>query len=584
MKIQPTTRIVSPILGLAVSTAVGVAIGSHQREGWTRREARTSTACAQVELSANATLPRHNPALYNVPPYASEYVRAIREAGDAGEQMRATLALVNSLPVEDLVMWLEGRWFDNDEGFNLVLFNHALQERLMKEAPDLLFQWASKTNEYHGNKVFKRWADSDPIAALDYLKEHPDATLELITLASLVKTDPALVWERLKDFTGQITYRNSDELKSAIAALPNLTAEQISTLPDGMHTTAKAVLFERSLVSDFDGTFAALADEPNRLFIWQRMNLENDEVRQILLSRMADVPEACRSMLAERSHALINEQNALEWSVADLEGAGFTSSQANQIRSAALSRLPGEKGLAVFDVMDTESAGYTWAVKNFISRNDKNPELIEQLKGKLTNQEELDMVDGLLANREVIRGMRNRLAEDGLSVSDYCDAVIDAATTIEFGKNIYSYNDSDQLISSFKKMTSEQSTEFRKQFANLSQEQKLHAVKSLNGSFHYPQDGFPQDYVRDFIDVLASSSDKNDLRNANEAVVIQSNHRVMADPAQATEWAAGFQDAEMRVQAQRTIAKTWKLHDADAANAWLKTLPTDVQAQINQTP
>jgi hypothetical protein len=48
---------------------------------------------------------------YRTPGHALSRVAAIRDLGTPGEQLRATIALANSLPISELEEWLDGRWF-----------------------------------------------------------------------------------------------------------------------------------------------------------------------------------------------------------------------------------------------------------------------------------------------------------------------------------------------------------------------------------------------------------------------------------------------------------------------------------------
>src|SRR5690606_28060069 len=67
---------------------------------------------AEAKPARTTARPTRTERRYGTPERAKQQLRAIQAAGSPQERMRATIALVNSLPVEELGRWLDQRWFE----------------------------------------------------------------------------------------------------------------------------------------------------------------------------------------------------------------------------------------------------------------------------------------------------------------------------------------------------------------------------------------------------------------------------------------------------------------------------------------
>ena len=242
-------------------------------------------------------------------PHASDIAR-IHNSGDLRERLRMTLDLAESIPVADIDAWLEARWFNPGDGYEIKLFNRILTDRrslLSAGEPSL-------------SEMLERFLEKTVCGMPEGETREHEEMRHLFAL--LAEQDPAALEAALGQMI--IPYRNYAE---------------------------NALLGSR-LAADFDGEIVKLWARPDgwRLF---RMHLGKPDLLAKLLKYPADLPPSWRNaMVGEPHHRIVSPDVSDFWWNADLNAAGFDQRQAEQIRMEALrgiARHNRERAISLLD-------------------------------------------------------------------------------------------------------------------------------------------------------------------------------------------------------------------------------------------
>ncbi len=576
MRPEPNHRRVlyCSLTGFVVMACIGWTAGSGTQQKPTTNSATVATG------KSDRTRNVRERGLYRVPEYASAQVRAIREAGSTVDQMRATIALVNALPIEDLEKWLEGRWFDDAEGYNLSLFNKVATERWLKNDPAGYIAWNTKSGGSKAYQAARNWAMKDPDAALAYLDENPNPNLELGMLPEIAKTRPDLALARLQSLAANPSI-NAYQVTEIFRSLTDMGEASllaaIEKLPDSWKLSATTAIQESKLLKSFSSSLESLMSDPDATRIFQNLNWGNPELCSQLLSHLDLLNETSRSQIATNPYRFLNAETAESWITADLAGMGFTPEQTNRLRMQAISELPTEKALLALNQITDDPKVYENALRGIFSRHRDDPKQLERYAQMLTDDADRQIALGLF---ESAKEASQKSAEENLPGVAEVKATRDQQNQDIIDQSISEESKTYIVANQLQEMSSAQSKAFLETYQTLTEDRKIAFSLAL---IDYSQSStFPQSIRSEMLVDLIESNDPKIARKAVESGSSYALSLLQNNPADAVNWASKLQDSESKTWVQKNIAYNWALHDPEAARQWVKSLPSANQAEVQK--
>jgi hypothetical protein len=346
---------------------------------------------------------------YGTPGHVREAMKRIREAGSTEARMRATIELAGSLPASEIGEWLDGRWFDTGDGFDLTLFNKILKQRWREEDPESLLLWAFKNGPETSRAILTDWAAHDPQRLIEFYRNHPNDAMELQSLSEMAKSDPALVIGRLQEMIARGIPANASGydqhlLSNLAAKSPAALEAALGSLPPAWQDKAELALVAERLKTSFDEEIRKLWERPDgwKLFEKSMRTTRIEDMGEKLLKGLADLPASWRSSLASNPSRFLNSNpaSAEKWLEADLEGGGFTAEQASTIRIQALQNMSYEKPEAVLSHlagMEIADERRQSLIRNVFANAAREPAKVETLMGLLENEADREAAQGAVA-------------------------------------------------------------------------------------------------------------------------------------------------------------------------------------------
>ena len=488
----------------------------------------------------SAREPRHR-GRYHTPDHAKERLRAIRAAGSPGERMRATIELVNSLPVSELEAWLEGRWFDDSEGFDLSLFNKIARERWLKEDPEGLALWSMKNGGGSANSILRSWAESEPQRVLAFFKEHPNQQMELQMLQTIAGKDPAGALGRLREMIDAGLDTNNIEGYYANQVLQELVKNNsaaleamLDSLPTQWRNSAEGTIIAGRLQTSFSEEIQKLYERPDGWKVFEQAINREDGLSDKLFDELANLPDLWKASLASNYYQFMNSSNAEIWLDADLTAYGFSEEQAKRIQNGALNNLSWNKPEAAFKLManmDLSDNERKSMISNAISRARGDSEKAETLIAMLGSEEDRQFARNALAN---------------ISGGSKPDKIEQPAEWLEQASSFDPKTGNGfQLFSQIERWDSAKIAELTNEFRSMPDDQKLKAAT-----------------------LIAGRSDDLDPSLAGEAI-----RYLMTNPEPTQE--DQYRDLNMNPTrlASNHVAQ-WAGNDPIAASAWVNSLPS----------
>lgn len=514
---------------------------------------------------------------YQTPAYAKERLRAIRAAGSTQERMRATIELANTLPVSELESWLEGRWFDDSEGFDLTLFNKIAKERWLKEDPEGLALWSLKSGgQTHG--ILASWAKDDPQRVIGFFKEHPNEQMELQMLQSIAKSDPALALGRLREIiagglgTGNISgYYGQQVLRSLAQSNPAALEAMLDSLPTKWRNTAEGAILTQKLNSSFSEEIQKLWERPDGLKILLQAGGGVEGFNEKLIGELANMPASWKSALAADAYGFLDSSTAEKWLNLNLEGSGFTSEQAKQIRKGAVQNLMYQKpevALKMMGTMDFSDDERTSMIRNLFSNTRGDTEKAEGLIALLGTEQDRQTARNALATSSSSSQAKNAKPSEWLETA----SAFDANTGSGY-----------QILSQLRNWDKEKLAELTSQFQTMPDAGKRNVAQVLAGDNNGIDPNLQGEAIRYLVANPIEPKEGQQTRRTENPVRLASDHAVQMvqkDPFAATVWVQTLPSGEAKLWAQKNLAANWVQYDPDAANQWVKSLPADARGEV----
>jgi hypothetical protein len=578
--------------------------------GWKLADEPAQPTANQPEISARpAERPTRSTRRSGPPDAVRQRMAALRAIASPTERLRATMALAKSLPVSEIPAWLDGRWFNAGEGFDLILFNKLLKERWQLEDPEGLLAWSFKNNSSEARSTLTSWAKTDPQRALTYLKEHPNRDLEIQVLTEIAKQNPAQALQALgalsaagKSESGMGYYYLQQLLQQLAKSSPAALETALASLPPALRTQAESALIGNRMATSFDTEIRKLWERPDGWKIFEQLSDNGTDFRKKIFAELENLPPAWRAKVAENSYRYVETKDAEKWVHADLEGFGFTDTQAKNIRIRALSALATnapETALKLMADMDLDPSYRQNIISNLFANLDPKKGQADALLALLGTDKEREQARTYLARYEDVSEPYISKVEqpaDWLTQAAALDSKSGFSSSYQY-LSVLRHWDAEKitaLSSGFKTLPDDQ----KRQVAKLLTQNPGFAenIKSLQGdALRYlianpepaPKSAEP---VFDptqarrlpdgtiFTPTVLPPSESATISQASEFAI----NWAKQDPTAASDWVQSLPAGSAKLWAQKNLAANWSQVDPDATDRWLSTLPAADRTQVRE--
>lgn len=457
---------------------------------------------------------------------------AIRNSDDFGERMRRTIALADSVPLSDILAWLDGAWFDSGDGYEIKLFTRILNDRMEASQPLVLADLSPKAQL---ERYLQRAAGGLP-------EGEQNATMSMELFRLLAEQDP----EALEAVLGQLMIPERDYAEEALLA--------------------------RRLNDSFDTEIRKLWARPDGWHAFKSF-LGNTEFLSMLLANPAALPVSWRNSLAAETYdRKIDFKTAEFWWNADLEAAGFSPAQVSKIRRDALEgikRENPEQAISAMEEIDMDDADRKEFIQSIFARGG----LTESQAAKLLDSLRYDE-DWQAAREQLAR--KNRPEPPRPPQVDQPSQWLADFTNLEPGSD-----DARYYRQMLRQWNESQLQDLTNQLREMPAAAKVQTAEKL--ARHWERNGGigrqPQLYA-ETIRILAGEQgdDPETVRTATSYALEWGS----ADPAAASEWIASLPAGAAKISARNGLAVRWSQLDPTAAGAWIDSLPDEDRSQMRE--
>jgi hypothetical protein len=571
--------------------------------GWKLADEPAQPTASRPEISARPAERPTRPNRRSGPPDAvRQRMAALRAIASPTERLRATMALAKSLPVSEIPAWLDGRWFNAGEGFDLILFNKLLKERWQLEDPEGLLAWSFKNNSSEARSTLTSWAKTDPQRALTYLKEHPNRELEIQVLTEIAKQNPAQALQALgelpaagKSNSGMGDYYLRQLLQQLAKSSPAALETALASLPTALRKLAESALIGNRMATSFDTEIRKLWERPDGWKIFEQLFNNGTDFRKKIFAELENLPPAWRAKLAENSHRFVETKDAEKWVHADLEGFGFTEAQAKNIRTRALSAIASqapETALKLMADMDLDPNYRQNIIANLFANLDPKKGQADALLALLGTDKEREQARTYLARPDA-------MSEPYISKVEQPADWLTQAAALDSKSD---FSSSYQYLSVLRHWDAEKITALSSGFKTLPDDQKRQVAKLLSQNQNFAENikSLQGDALRFLIANPEPEPESTDPNSGNaqaqrlpdgtlitpseSAAISQASQFAVNwaknDPTAASDWVQSLPAGNAKLWAQKNLAANWSQVDPEATDRWLSTLPAADRTQV----
>jgi hypothetical protein len=571
------TRIIAGLVFVVMAVA-GWMLGSGGGES---RETAPESMDQQSRIPTRPL--RHGPA-------GGQKVRAlthaVMSAGDTSDRMRATISLVNTLPLSELTAWLNERRFESREGFELTLFSKLAKERWRNEDPEGFLRWSTREGDRSASVIFSQWAESDPQRLLSFFKESPEVGGELNALGQIAKHDPSLALGRYREMLANAELGDGNDylarqfLGELAASSPEALEAALDSLPDNQRSLAESALVGERLKSDFDGEIRELWARPDgwKLFEEGLSTESENDIGSQMLANLDEMPDSWKAKLADRSYRFISDENATDWLALDFEAYGFSESQAKQTQTYAIqvvSRKDPARALQSLEGPGADDRFRKSIISSLFSRHANDSNKTEELMALLNTE----------ADREVANAMIESRQQSNLEESSAQERIETPSQWIEQAQNVdLDSGNAYQMEAQLRNWSKEKFDELAVEFQSMPDENKQVVARILSGvgSNTVIDPELKGEAIR-YLVANPPDEEGGAQRQSQSASAMTSQHVVqwgMKDPIAASEWTRSLPAGDARLWAQKNLAANWAQYDPDAASQWVGTLPAAERKEV----
>ncbi|MCU0750048.1 MAG: hypothetical protein MUF13_10945 [Akkermansiaceae bacterium] len=536
----------------------------------------------EAKISEATTRPlRPNRKSGSAKPFQQQ-VAAIRGIASPDERLRASIDFATHLPASEIAAWMESRWFQTGNGYDVTLFHNILIERWGKEDPEGLLLWQAKHNRVETGVTLAAWARVDPERTLVFINERLTADQKLQAMMEIARNNPSFALRCLRDMPDGKSIAEGYDLAafhyrailSEMADSSPVELEQsLDSLPEGMRNLAESALIGSRLRSSFETEFPKLLDRQDG-WVMLRGNLSSSsEVRLKLFEHLAMLPQRWKRELVHVASNAIDSSIALQWWNSDLEGMGFTSNDARHIRNTAISALARQQPADALRLM-----------KNTEISEDQRADLVANIFRNLEEGADFDGLIQILDSDEDKKIAQSFIPLDkdssaAAKISSPADWLTQAAS-VDFDAG-----STEHFFTVLNAWDQDRIKELGKGLTNLPEDQRWKAVRLLTHSRNHFRNLNPELTGEAIRHLIADESPVEDKEwdPFSSKLTNPSLHAVnwmLKDPDAARQWVQSLPDGEAKLWAQRNLAINWQYYDPEAVTRWLKTLPTEARTKV----
>lgn len=570
--------------GACAAAFVAAALAGWHFTGSTTAPAAAGATPGQTAGPENGKRARRAGRNSGVPEHVRQTMAAIRNAGSPEQRMRATIELANSLPIAELAEWLENRWFDAGEGYELSLFHKIALQRWEAEDREGMIAWNLKGDSYRAAQMLAALAKEDPARALAFLNGHPNPGLEMQTLTAIAGTDPALALAHMKEMferPGQQTLRNffqNDLFRTLAQKDPAALEAALGTFPQPWQSRAEAALVGERLEKSFSDELAQLATRPDGWMIFKGALGGREKMLARFMDELPNLPDSWKRKIGNEAYRFVSTNNAREWLEMDLAALGMDERQQRHLRHTAIQHYSFTNpagALAMIDGLGLDDQSRKSIISNVISNNTPaSPEKIGEIIAALGSEEDREAARALVEARQESSG-------SGDSKVKGPEEWLEKMSTV-------SENNTYMLFNMLRGWDKEKMSALADGFRGMPDDKKLPVAKALASSFHYR--GVDSSLQGEAIRYLVSQppaeegADSNTpTRSNDDPVQVASRYAVSlsgSDPDAAVRWVQSLPAGEARQWAQKNLASNWRNYDPEAVKQWLDTLPAAERKEV----
>lgn len=500
--------------------------------------------------------------------HAGQRVRSLRAIADPEARLLSTIALANSLSLDDFAAWMDGNWFTLRGGPERLVFNRILMERWRNEDPEGLLAWAAKNKNGAGDGVMQEWAANDPKRLVEYFKGHRDDYTELRILAKMAETSPAVALARLQEMgAGGLKDRTAYAASGLMSVLADKSPEALTaaldSLPPEVKLYAESMLSKKRLEESFSEEIRNLWARPDGWNIFSHGDFGNG-VTEKLIGEIANLPPEWRGSMAMNYYRVVNRDTAQKWLNADLVGAGFSPSDVKTLRGQALKAIASqnpEVTLARLGEMELRPSDRREILEQvFSSRGD--PGKLRGLISQLPTEEEREAATKRLeASSAPMKEGKANTPEDFL----------ERLGEIPVRDGLYLNNFAD-----FENWDAQKISKAAAEFEKLPGDKKQQVALTLASSEEHGV-GLPQLKGDAILYLLQNPPAEKGIESSGKSLTaasaIYAVNLSYKDPEAATAWVEKLPGGEAKSWTQKNLYTNWKQLDPKAAEQWKKSLP-----------
>ncbi|QJE98695.1 hypothetical protein [Luteolibacter luteus] len=586
----------SPLLFCGACAAIFVAASL---AGWNLTSTRSSKAprtptAGTIASAQDNKRAERGPRGNGVPDYVRETMVVLR-ASSPEQRMRATIDLATTMPMADLSEWLDKRWFDMSEGFDVALFQKIAMQRWEAEDREGFIAWNIKNNPDRAEALIASWAKEHPALALSFFMTHTNPRLEVMTLGDLAASEPELALEHLvkmlkRPDTGETEgYFDSGIFRKIAEKDPALLEASLDSLPFSWRLQAESIVVGRRMKESFTDELRKLAARPDGWKLFENaMNLTGD-LKTRLVEELQNLPDSWKKNISNQAYLFINQANARQWLDLDLDTMDIPDAQKRHLRSTAMqnhaSKNPIET-LGLVDQFELDKEARQNLISGIIANNPKMiREDSEKLISALGSEEDREIARSLIAKRQEIGDSPPKVA----APNDWLEQV--SATQ--------SRNGSDYLFM-LRDWDKEKIAALSDGFQRMPDEKKLAVANVIAAAHDYGIDsGLRGEAIRYLVaqppapKEESGESNPDPSRYGPEINPTQEASRYAValcgkDPDAAARWVQSLPRGDAKQWATKNLAANWRNYDPQATQEWLNSLPSgerkEVEAYLKEQP
>lgn len=569
--------------------------------GWHLAAPETRASSAKVVEAGTAVDSKHRERRLRdggMPEQVRETMAAIRAAATPEQRMRATIDLVQSMPLSDLEQWLENRWFDSGNSYDFTLFNKIAYQRWEAEDPEGLIAYHLKSNSYRAQEMLAKLAKDDPAKALAFCAGRPNPSIELEVLSSVLKADPKLALQHVRAmlergaFNDSNYYQGDQFFQELVKKDPAALESLLAAMPARLRQRAEGALTGQKLKADFAGTLKELMERSDGYKAFRNAYAENDNIKAGILDHLAGLPDSWKKQIGNEPYNLINPDDASKWLEADLEGMGFSGTDAKNVWNFAIqyyaNKNPAE-ALKMLGSMDLEKHNRENVIENIFRNAQRDPKKMEALMASLETDEDRAIAQKFVTvteeGGEVVARKEPHLIKEP---KEWLEVVMSRDMANSAGNYVYYIQQwpkekIEELATEFRGMSAADKSSLAMLLANpsyggdgggaaqgLQGEAILYLVKNPPPKEEGKEGGSPSPFGS------SRGFDANGAASRHAVFLAQK------DPDAASQWVQSLPAGETRQWAQKNLAKNWAMYDPEAMQQWVNTLSSTERKGVEE--